>query len=99
MAYLMKCGHVSNAERILEDGSQVHTCAICYGFHAGAEEVERECKGNEGLEGRKARCVYFPPRRGYTCKGEVDSRWELPFFKYQPDKPYDEYYCGCWGWD
>lgn len=99
MALLMKCGYVSNADRILEDGSKVPTCAICFGFHPDAEQVERECKGSDGLEGRKARCVYSSPKRGYTCNGEVNSQWELPFFEYRPDKAYDKYYCGCWGWD
>lgn len=23
----------------------------------------------------------------------------LAFFRRQPDKPHDEFYCGCWGWD
>lgn len=23
----------------------------------------------------------------------------LPFFEACPDKPYDKFYCGCWGWD
>lgn len=27
------------------------------------------------------------------------SSLNLPFFKHQPDKPEDEYYCGCMGWD
>lgn len=43
------------------------------------------------LEGRKARCMY--------CGDEVPSSVNLPFFKYQEDKEYDRYYCGCLGWD
>jgi len=30
---------------------------------------------------------------------EVESSLKLPFFKHKPDSDYDEYYCGCWGWD
>lgn len=99
MALLMKCGHVSNAERILEDGNRVPTCVICFGIEEGAETVLRECQGSDGLKGRKARCQYASPKRGYTCQGEVDSQWELPFFEHRPDQEHDKYYCGCWGWD
>ena len=99
MALLMKCGHVANAEIQLEDGSTVSCCAICYGLKDGADQVERECCGTDGLNGRKARCVYSTPRPGNKCRGEVDSNWDLPFFQYQPDQAYDAYYCGCWGWD
>ena len=42
-------------------------------------------------EGREAKCGY--------CGKKTASKLELPFFKACPDKPYDEYYCGCWGWD
>ena len=45
----------------------------------------------EGLEGRKARCAW--------CNKKTDSCWDLPFFEYKPNKEYDEYYCGCGGWD
>jgi hypothetical protein len=84
--YLMKCGHISNAT----DGDGKPVCVICYGTPE-AEEVISECEGHVGLYGRKARCIY-----GDTI---TDSKWELPFFKYCPDKEYDEYYCSCMGWD
>ena len=32
-------------------------------------------------------------------KAEAPSSFDLPFFKHQPDKPHDEHYCGCFGWD
>jgi hypothetical protein len=85
--YLMACGHVSNA---ICDNKPV--CAICYGTCDRAEVIVYECIGNTGgLEGRKAKCVY-----GDTI---VDSRWNLQFFEYCPDKEYDKYYCGCYGQD
>ena len=99
MALLMQCGHVANAERLLEDGSSIPCCAICYGMVDSADEVERECQGKDGLEGRRARCVYSHPKQGYTCSGEIDSDWGLPFFEYRPSESHDKYYCGCWGWD
>lgn len=43
------------------------------------------------LTGRKASCTY--------CKKTVDSKGELAFFRYLPDKDRDEYYDGCMGWD
>lgn len=62
-------------------------CAIC-----GCIDIIKECKGIEGLEGRKAKC-------SQCGKSIVNSKWELPFFKHRPDREYDTYYCGCWGWD
>lgn len=62
-------------------------CALC-----GCTEV---ADVQPDLAGRKARCSYF----GLKCKGERESSNDLPFFKHRPDKPYDEYYCGCYGWN
>lgn len=81
MMYRMKCGHIANAT---SNGKPV--CAICSCF-----EVERECKENEGLEGRIAKCT--------SCNNTTPSNWGLPFFKYKPDEERDAYYCGCYGWD
>ena len=52
------------------------------------------------LEGRAARCIYYgsSKRNGGVCRSEVPSNTDLPFFIHKPDKKYDEYYCGCWGW-
>ena len=82
MLYLMKCGHINNATT--NDGKPA--CAICT-----CVEVEHECEGNKGLEGRKAKCSY--------CEKMEDSSWSKPFFEYQPNKEYDYFYCGCRGWD
>lgn len=86
--YLMKCGHVGNARD--EHGSVC--CAICAGIKPEAFQIDKHCSGNDGLEGRTATCLY-------NCGSKTQSKWELPFFKYQPDKEYDSYYCGCFGWD
>jgi len=29
---------------------------------------------------------------------ETESSWELPSFRYRANKPYDQHYCGCFGW-
>lgn len=43
------------------------------------------------LTNRRAKCAF--------CGKTVDSEYDLPFFQACPDKEYDEYYCGCGGWD
>lgn len=86
MAYLMGCGHTTNATR---NGEPI--CAICCGIKSGAEVVIAECRGTVGLEGRKAKCI---------CCGKLqDSKWELFLFEYQPKCEYDRCYDGCRGWD
>lgn len=54
------------------------------------------------LEDRQARCGYdhgagCPKNKGRDSR--VSSAMTLAFFKYQPDSEYDDYYCGCWGWN
>lgn len=85
--YKMKCGHTANART--QDGKPC--CVLCVGIHPGATEIDHEVLGNEGLEGRKARCPY--------CHNTTESQWHLPFFEHKPESEYDEYYDGCFGWD
>lgn len=58
-------------------------CIICM-----CTEIQEE---KPSLEGRMAKCS--------DCGNITTSDWNLPFFKYCPDKEYDEYYDGCFGWD
>lgn len=44
------------------------------------------------LTGRIARCSY------HQANG-VPSSTKLAFFRHHPEREYDEYYCGCFGWD
>lgn len=82
--YLMTCGHISSAIDEIGDPA----CPICMCW-----EIKSELHDDTtGLEGREAHCVYSNDHR-------TASAWNLPFFEYQPDKPYDAYYCGCQGWD
>lgn len=83
---MLACGHASNA--VGADGAPA--CAICVGIHQDARTVVPE----PDLTGRVAHCSYFS-----SCRHEQPSRMTLPFFEHQPDRPYDRYYCGCWGWD
>lgn len=87
MKYLMKCGHVANA--IDKNGKPV--CAICAPNVDGVTVGRAIDSETGGLEGRKARCSW--------CSHTTDSRWNLPFFEYRPDKETDSYYCGCGGGD
>lgn len=87
MKYLMKCGHTANATSA--DGKPI--CAICLGVKPGADEIAKEAD----LTGRKARCSYY----GSKCHSIADSNFSLPFFEHRPDREYDSFYCGCWGWD
>ena len=48
-----------------------------------------EC--DDRLDGREARCP--------DCGHREPSAPGLAFFQYRPDKEYDSYYCGCYGWD
>ena len=80
---LMKCGHTANAE--YDNGKPC--CLICSPKREAYEVVDNK----PNLTGRKAKCT--------DCGEIVDSNWNLPFFEYCPDKEYDRFYSGCWGWD
>lgn len=38
-------------------------------------------------------------RHGGGYGAVAPSSASLPFFKHQPEKEYDQHFCGCWGWD
>jgi hypothetical protein len=81
--FLMKCGHVNNAQ----DRNGNPACVIC-----GCFDIDKKIeKPTDGLEGRQAKCP--------DCGGTTESRWDLPFFKHNPDRKFDSYYCGCYGWN
>jgi hypothetical protein len=89
---MMKCGHVANA--VMADKKPA--CVICNCTSLSEQEID--------LTDRKARCTYYGRTfthkgRMVTCTSENKSSTSLPFFKHKPENQYDEYYCGCWGWD
>lgn len=86
-APIMKCGHTANSHYKDKAGKWKPCCVICYGICEGATEIAEE---QPDLTGRKARCY---------CGKVVDSNTNLAFFQYRPDEEYDEYYCGCDGWE
>ena len=65
-------------------------CVVHLGIAPGAETPVAA----PDLTGREARCSYR-----HHPRGTVASSLDLAFFTYHPDRPYDSYYCGCWGWD
>jgi hypothetical protein len=95
---MMKCGHAANA---LQGGKPV--CVICAGINEGCNVIVEP----PDLTGRMACCAYRSPGK-YGCnKGEakdgkhgiIPSSPNLAFFEHKPAEKYDEYYCGCFGWD
>lgn len=89
MKEIMTCGHAANGTKE-PDGEPV--CVIC------------DCatvSPRPNLAGRTARCSYFGSMvRGRKCTGERPSTESgLAFFAHRPDHEYDDYYCGCYGWD
>lgn len=81
---MMACGHAANARR----GDGTLCCALCQ------TEKSTIIVDTPDLASRRARCSYHS-----TCKAESPSATNLPFFRYRPEHAYDEYYCGCYGWD
>jgi hypothetical protein len=91
--YLMKCGHL-----VKVNNSKI-VCPICAGSSESEEVVkviDTEKNPTEGLEGRFA---YSSDSKYELLNTKTPSRWDLPFFHYNIDKDYDDYYDGSWGWD
>lgn len=81
---MMKCGHSANAT----DNNNKPCCVMC--VMAGNEDAKVVVEAPD-LTNRKAQCSY-----GHKI---VPSSTNLAFFEYCPDKEFDNYYCGCYGWD
>lgn len=90
MKVFLKCGHFANAT----DNEGNPACAI----HAGITDTSVADKQPD-LTGRKAKCTYKLGRSGKEDHAPVESSPDLAFFQYKPGEIFDEYYCGCWGWD
>lgn len=80
---LMKCGCAPQG-RDMQNNKEV---CITHGEQSYMEN-------QPSLLGRKAKCTYY----GF-CKVAVESREDLPFFKFRTREVLDEFYCGCQGWD
>ena len=82
---MMRCGHSANAMKQVTADDEIPCCSIC-----NCDEID---ENKPDLTNRKAKC-------SYGCESSItNSDFRLPFFKYRPNCKYDEYYCGCYGWD
>lgn len=84
MKQMMKCGHAANAT---DHRTSKPCCAICVGIVSGYDQVADPID----LSDRRARCAY--------CKTTQPSSTDLAFFGHMPERKFDDYYCGCRGWD
>jgi len=104
---MMMCGHAANATT----GDGKPSCVICAGLTPDALIVNET---PPLFLGRMARCSYYntlpkgrnhegPERdgckKGNFCLCEKPSNTNLAFFQHNPTREYDEFYCGCYGWD
>lgn len=87
---IMKCGCAANAKCDKFQGVEYKPAKECCLHHMCFEEAEEQ----PNIEGRFARCSYYR-----TCKTQVASNFNLAFFSYRPEKEFDDFFCGCKGWD
>lgn len=89
---MMKCGHRANSVVKDKDGNERLACVICAGIVDGAYEIDNS---PPSLKGRVAKCCY----KGSCRNTKPSDSKGLAFFKHNPDSEFDEYYCGCRGWN
>jgi hypothetical protein len=110
--FLMKCGHAANGTWQSPDGPKP-ACVICAGIVPGAHEVDdrpsldgRLAVCSYARDGQphpmrpNGGPIYGTTPDGQNAlAGPVVSTWDLPFFRHKPESAYDEFFCGCFGWD
>ena len=81
---MFKCGHAQNGHLVnYKSGESRPCCVIC----DCTEIIDKP-----DLSNREARCCYCRAVKPSDSDG-------LPFFRHWPNREYDEYYCGCQGWN
>lgn len=80
---LMNCGHTSQG---YDSKTDQPVCIVCSNYQQATNLPD--------LTGREATCFYK-----FGCKNKEKSSFRLAFFKYDANNTYDEYYCGCKGFD
>lgn len=78
--HTMKCGHLGTEEN--EKGQTF--CPLCYGVTEKALQIREDV---QPLAERTAECDY--------CFQKEQSSPKLPYFRHQPHKLTDGFYCGC----
>lgn len=99
MATLMKCGHSTHA---FNAATKEPVCVICVGLTEDARIPMAEEEAKSLTEGRMMRCSYARGRNGQPCAARlnpVPSNPASAFFESKPNEEFDQFYCGCWGWD
>jgi hypothetical protein len=105
---MMKCGcaaqGVCNASGGVKFDPPIPSCIT----HGCLEVADSQ----PDLTERTARCTYRSCKKYLAIKRDTHygklgedgrsyapSNLDLPFFVYKPTEQYDEYFCGCMGWD
>ena len=84
---MMKCGGAGNA-MTWKDGKPIPCCSR---HHWHTEDAITIDDNPPSLENRMASCT--------DCHILTSSNLHLAFFHYMVGQEFDEYYCGCQGWD
>lgn len=103
---MLKCGHSANAT----DGNGKPCCAICAPNPSAYQIVGIDLTGRKArcsyynkpyTTGNRGgnECDTCSKQPDHRCHCERPSSTELAFFASHPDKEFDEFYCGCSGWD
>jgi hypothetical protein len=101
---MMECGCRATGR---DRKTQAPVCVIHIGLVPGASIV---ASNQPDLSDRFARCAYSArhfkegaePNSSCSrsiCTCQKSSTGPLAFFKYRPEQEFDEFYCGCWGWN
>lgn len=109
---MLKCGCAAHAYRIEKDGTHTPSCIIhdcteqveapnLEGRMARCTYYGKDMKWWK--ERWKMGCSDCQKTHGAgtenRCQCERPSSVSLAFFRHKPDSQYDEYFCGCAGWD
>ena len=108
MDVMMKCGCAAQGVRTATKGVKHEPPLPACLIHDCIEVADAA----PNLDGRTARCTYRSCKTHLakyrdTHYGELradgrsyaPSALKLPFFQSKPTEEYDEYFCGCMGWD
>lgn len=98
MGVLMKCGCSTTGVRA-SDRAPVCVVHLRDGGPEDPATIVEDAPPD--LSQRQMRCGYMHGRDGKVCAGRTPrpSNPAAAFFSHKPDKEFDEFYDGCWGWD
>ena len=108
---LMLCGDAASGGHGQYGTEQYHECCVVCSM-SGDERACTKDPNPPDLSARRARCTYYGSsikvrecnygeKRGTIgchCEQPSDPK-ALPFFAGHADREFDEFFCGCAGWD